>query len=307
MTNLPTSIKELKSLIAKAGLSSADCFDKVDLVNRAKDAMIRLNQAQKAKPKSSYGGFMTKVVQTKPNATSIDGILMILHGFGATNSDFVPMVPQFAAIPSLQSKNLLCIFPQAPSGSGMPSWWDLSTLISAFTTAMATQKTDAMGTAIRTTPNGLIENRQKLLSLLEEICSENSLFSDQKLSVPLVIGGFSQGAMTALDLCLNLEEKYHFNNKVNLMKLSGAPICVDKCQEQLTKLAKDGKSVNVFMSHGKSDFVIPVIANSWSVQLFKPFESQNLKLTNILHNGSHDLGGDSVLKSLFEFVGKCFT
>lgn len=238
---------------------------------------------------------------------------------------------QLSNHPSLASKNILCVFPQAPPHPvlGAPAWWDLSHLIQAFTMSMQAQNTDSMATAIRTEPNGLKECREKVVSMLTSILSEEGLFdgdeNEGKLNVPLIIGGFSQGAMTALDVSLSLCDSsegkrlvytdQEGKKRVNLVILSGAPIVVDESHRRLKTLLEEmGTTINVFMTHGKNDFMIPVVANTWLEELFNQFshfktpsnsERQGaLTVENILHNGAHELGSSDVVAKLFSNIAK---
>ena len=89
MTSLPTSVKDLKALITKAGLSFTDCIDKSDLMKRAQEAWNRLNGVTSGSGASAnsnrevkYGGFDCKIMKTKEGQAKIDGILLIMHGLG---------------------------------------------------------------------------------------------------------------------------------------------------------------------------------------------------------------------------------
>ena len=92
---LSRATKELRQLIRKAGLSDADCIEKSDLQKRAVEAQERLAQAQ-ANPShgpgastsgpgsKKFSSYDCKVVHTKDPGAEIDGVLIILHGYGVS-------------------------------------------------------------------------------------------------------------------------------------------------------------------------------------------------------------------------------
>lgn len=78
-------------MIAGAGLSFTDCLDKTDLIQRAQQAWNRLHGAPSAAEQQagSEYPFPVKKLKTKQGEEKIDGVLLILHGFGvSTGSAF---------------------------------------------------------------------------------------------------------------------------------------------------------------------------------------------------------------------------
>lgn len=226
-----------------------------------------------------------------------------MHGLGATNNDFLPLASQIKSFPQLTDKNVLCVFPQAPSTNGANSWWDISSLISSFATAVMTKNVDVLAKPLRAEPGGLIKNRTKLISLLDDIIDEHNLSKEGLLQLPLTIGGFSQGAMTALDVSLNLPARLIYKNTINILIMSGAPIMIDNCYSQIELLTKGNKKINVLATHGNADVVIPVVANQWICSLFQPFK-EKVNFQNQLHNGGHELGGPVVMQSILSFISQ---
>jgi len=125
------SVKDLRQLISRAGLSSTDCLEKADLVARAKQAALRLadspdqSAASASNGSKTLGGYECRVVGdlTKP----VDAVIIILHGFGATNSDFIPLAEPLSR--ALSPRNLFFVFPQAAMDArcmGATAWWELN-------------------------------------------------------------------------------------------------------------------------------------------------------------------------------------
>lgn len=97
---------------------------------------------------------------------------------------------------------------------------------------------EALAALIREMPPGLDGCRLRLRALITQV---QSLLGGVPLE-KIVLAGFSQGAMTAMDLALQLE-----GNVGGVVMLSGAPIVV----EQWALSLKTHKQLKVFISHGK--------------------------------------------------------
>ena len=140
------SLKELKAIIAKSGLSSADCLDKSDLRARAREAVERLasastsNSAGSGGTSGSAGSTISKTMGGYPcivkgpadllsgSGTPADMVMVVLHGLGATNSDLAEVPAMLAQYePSIGSARLVQIFPQAPQTPIGTAWLVLVT------------------------------------------------------------------------------------------------------------------------------------------------------------------------------------
>eukprot|EP00613_Pedinella_sp_CCMP2098_P026298 CAMPEP_0171714942 /NCGR_PEP_ID=MMETSP0991-20121206/18589_1 /TAXON_ID=483369 /ORGANISM="non described non described, Strain CCMP2098" /LENGTH=223 /DNA_ID=CAMNT_0012305767 /DNA_START=114 /DNA_END=782 /DNA_ORIENTATION=+ len=209
------SIKDLRSLITLAGLSFADCLEKPDFRVRAQEARARLSAGGgsaggEANKTAVLGGYECSVHQTSEPA---ELLVILLHGFGASNSDFASFPSMASSIP----KRVAWVFPQAPAGGmGASAWWELD----AMKWFMAAQQGGAaLGQLIREEPPGLSAARTSLATLVSEA---QKMFGDIPLE-RVVLAGFSQGAMTAMDLALQLD-----GNVAGVTMISGAPIVVDQ-------------------------------------------------------------------------------
>jgi len=256
-------------IIASAGLGFADCVEKSELRVRAKEALATLASRKAAAPPEgprdvTLAGYDCSVLAPE----NPDLLIIILHGFGATKDDFSSIPGQLP----LTQKRVAYVFPQAPAGAmGATAWWHLDAMKWMMA---ASGGGDSLATLIREEPPGLAECRVRLGALVGEA---RALCGDIPTS-QVVLAGFSQGAMTAMDLALQLDEPV-----AGVTMLSGAPIVVDQWAASL----KTKKGLKVFISHGRSDPVLPFPASGWCRDLLT---SGGAAVTFHEHGGGHDLG-----------------
>lgn len=279
-------IKALRELITSRGGSFSDCIEKADLRKRAREVLAQRPAA--AKPKDAFeskaatlGGYPC-VVQASASCFAgepPDLLIILLHGFGASNSDFT-------TIPSVVkpgSKKIAWVFPQAPSSQGPAQWWELD-----FMKWMMAHQTggEALAGLIREEFRGLGACRTSMAELVREA---RAMFGELPLA-RVALGGFSQGAMTATDLALHLDERC-----AGILMLSGAPIVVEQWSEKLGR----HRGVKIFISHGRADPVLPFSVSSWSKTLM---ENGGAVVTYEAHGGGHDLGPSSTIARLTSFI-----
>ena len=104
----------------------------------------------------------------------------------------------------------------------------------------------------------------------------------------LMLSGFSQGAMTALDLALHLPKE---KAVAGVTVISGSTIVVDQWKERL----KEHPGIKVLVTHGQTDMVLPCVASGWLNDLLK---SGGASVQYELHPGGHDLGGPNIIKKI---------
>eukprot|EP00967_Tisochrysis_lutea_P011702 scaffold13172_cov44-Tisochrysis_lutea.AAC.1 len=204
------SLKELKSLIAEAGLSSADCLDKSDLRERAAQARARLRErapapaAAASRLERRFGSLQCLVLghpEVLAGRASADLCVLVLHGLGATSSDFADLPAMLAN--ALGQRKVCYVLPQAPAVPMLGyAWWQIDVM--AFLT-MQSSGPEAMARMIRQQPEGLDTCRESLAQLLREV-RQFAAAASGKLLHPrkLLLGGFSQGAMTSMDAALQV-------------------------------------------------------------------------------------------------------
>jgi phospholipase/carboxylesterase len=177
-------------------------------------------------------GLTTRIVGPSDATTTC----VLLHGFGASGDDLVGLAEELDA-----PVRFVC--PEAPIELGglygdARAWWllDLARLESDLRRGVPF---DGRGEI----PDGLPEARDHVLRLLAELQAQPSLAASQ-----LVLGGFSQGAMLALDVALHRDAP-----PAGLILMSGTLIAESVWQPRMASLA----GVPVMLSHGRQDPLLP--------------------------------------------------
>lgn len=268
------SIRELKATIEAAGLSFAGCSEKSELRDRAREAQARMSAkpttASSRSERARVSGWeVTFEYWNGGGEGDVDMAIILMHGIGASPDDLVPLGGAIAS--GLPGVKLLFAFPAAPGSS----WWPLDPG-QWMVTAMAGEA--SLARMIRTEFPGLADCRVKGRQLAEDV-------KRRAPKAKLVYGGFSQGAMTSTDIALNMD------GVDGIVHISGAPIVVDKWAKAL-----ETRKPRVFISHGRSDFVLPFAVSGWSKSLF---EQARVPLVYAPHDGGHAPGP---MDPLFAFL-----
>jgi phospholipase/carboxylesterase len=179
---------------------------------------------------------LTARIVLRPGA-KLTAILM--HGFGAPGDDLVGLAPYLDAPVSF-------VFPEAPLPLGglygdSRAWWllDLARLERELASG---RPQDRRGEV----PDGLAAARDHVIKLVDEVKTRLAIDESQ-----LVLGGFSQGAMVALDVALHMDTPPRA-----LVLMSGTLLAETVWQPRFARLA----GVPVLMSHGRSDQLLPFAA-----------------------------------------------
>lgn len=106
----------------------------------------------------------------------------------------------------------------------------------------------------------------------------------------LVLGGFSQGAMLALDVFFHLDNPPQF-----LAIFSGAPMCIEAWKDRITSASLEDrrklKNVPILESHGNRDWVFPVFVGRW----LNRFLRRNGFYTRYIEfDGEHELSEEAI-------------
>ena len=162
--------------------------------------------------------------------------IVLMHGFGAPGDDLVPLADEFGGPARF-------VFPEAPLELGglygdARAWWhlDLAALEAQLRTGTPRDRRAEI-------PDGLVVARELGSRLVDEVKARFGI--DDRA---LVLGGFSQGAMLALDVALHRDTP-----PGALVLLSGTLIAEPAWQPRMTRLA----GVPVFQSHGRQDPLLP--------------------------------------------------
>lgn len=150
-----------------------------------------------------------------------------LHGLGADGHDFEPIVPELCLPEAL---GVRFVFPHAPfravtinGGYRMRAWYDIHT-------ADLEVEPDFDG----------ISDSAAYLEELVELQLEQGIPLER-----LVVGGFSQGGLIALQAALQMDAK---------------PAGVLALSTYLAEPEGDGRGLHVFQAHGSGDTVVSIVA-----------------------------------------------
>jgi phospholipase/carboxylesterase len=201
-------------------------------------------------------------------------VIVLLHGFGAPGADLVPLGRALGAPGGTRF-----VFPEAPIDLGPQyrggrAWWwiDLEERM----------RRQALGERdIAEVPEGLDAARTKVDALLGEL--EDTLHPTPGT---MVLGGFSQGAMLALDVALRSARPL-----AGLVLMSATHIAAREWAARFD--ARRG--LHVFMSHGRDDELLPfsvaeglcgtLVANGLPVE-WVPFRGGHAIPSNVLDRAS---------------------
>mgnify|MGYP005660837429 CR=1 FL=1 len=210
-----------------------------------------------------------------------DLVILFFHGYGATADNFAPL----SNVIGVPGKNVLWVFPQAPSDPA-PQWFPLD--VNKMAMAMMSGP-DIQAKMIREVPAGIDKSMKRANQLVSEILSKFNVESSK-----LCIAGFSQGAVMAITTALCAIEK----PCAGLVACSPYPCMVDHWKKNASTTHNKTK---VFLSHGKSDMLIPFFTSAWVHQVFQEAKSD---ITYTPHPGSHAVGDGDTFKAISVFLSK---
>lgn len=194
---------------------------------------------------------------------------LLLHGYGSGAEDFVPFARTIVLKPSARF-----VFPQAPESTVPPdgpiggrAWWRLD-LEDHF--APGARLPDLS----KTHPRGLDVAAERVRTLLHDLAWSPG--------GPVVLGGFSQGAMVASEIAFTTDDAL-----AALVILSGTP--VDEAA-WLRGLARR-RGLPVFVSHGRADPILPFASAD---RFREELEAAGLKVTWVPFDGGHEVPGQVV-------------
>lgn len=163
---------------------------------------------------------------------------VMLHGFGAPGDDLVALAGELDG-----GRDVRYVFPAAPLELGglygeARAWWllDLAKLEQELRSGAPRDRRSEI-------PDGLPIAREHVSRLLDQVTAR---FDVQPGT--LVLGGFSQGAMLALDVALHRQTP-----PAALILMSGTLVAESEWAPRMATLAK----VPVVLSHGKHDMLLP--------------------------------------------------
>lgn len=228
------------------------------------------------------GGLTVRLAGGTDREGSGEGPMVVLmHGFGASGTDLVPLWRQLAVPPGTRFA-----FPEAPielenlmPGYDSRAWWmiDMERLDRAVRTGEIRDLSNEV-------PVGMAEANAQIQAMLDEL--------EARFSVPsagLVLGGFSQGAMLACDVALRSARKLS-----GLVILSGTLLD----ESNWTRLMPSRRGLPVFMSHGRAD---PLLPFALAERLRDCLAAAGLTPEFVPFSGGHGIA-DSALHALSAFI-----
>jgi phospholipase/carboxylesterase len=190
--------------------------------------------------------------------------VVLLHGFGAPGDDLASLWRVLPAPPGTRF-----VFPEAPlslSVLGMiegRAWWMID--IARFQRARSPKDLQSLMSQV---PDGLAEARARVVAMLDAL---DATLRPSKL----VLGGFSQGAMLAVDVALRTDRVL-----AGVVAMSGALIAEDEWKA----LAPKRSGLAIVQSHGTRDPILPFVA---AEALRDVLVGAGLKHTWVPFNGEH--------------------
>jgi phospholipase/carboxylesterase len=176
-------------------------------------------------------------------STPADSIAVLMHGYGAPRDDLLGLAEPLL-IQCLQTgKSPALVFPGAPIelDFGGAAWWPLN--MAKLMQAAATNSFDRIRDEV---PSGIDAASRSVAEVINHSLQTFGLTESK-----LMVGGFSQGSMLAMNVAIvGLA-----NPPAALCLWSGASVCESIYRE---RAADRLKATRVFQSHGKFDSVLPL-------------------------------------------------
>jgi phospholipase/carboxylesterase len=195
--------------------------------------------------------------------------LVLLHGFGSSADEWMPFTKTIQwPLPGR------FVFPQAPGITEPPAgpvggraWWPLDLHASI---APGSRWPDLSGTR----PEGLKPAADAVIALLEKL-------SDSPRG-PVVLGGFSQGAMVASEVAFGTGERLSA-----LVLLSGTPVD----EKSWRRGYRDRPGLPIFVAHGHGD---PVLPFTGSERMQAELAAAGNRVTWVPFEGGHEIPAEVV-------------
>jgi len=208
--------------------------------------------------------------------------VVICHGYGASYEDLAGLSNEWIGLLGEQSEHFRFVFPDAPHSLaelGMPygrAWWPIN--MARLAEAVEAADFEALHDQ---EPPGIKEARLALGDTIKSV--KKDLGGD---ATPVVLGGFSQGAMLAMDTALRGEAA-----APNLLiQFSGTVICRPQWEQAMHRLAE----TTVFQSHGTIDPILPFAS---ARTLSDMMQSAGVNTSFHSFEGPHTIDVQSVTKT----------
>lgn len=189
-----------------------------------------------------------------PNGKAAHAVVLC-HGFGAPGDDLVSLAEALRKEVPAAAERALFVFPEAPvqlseMGPTARAWWRIDG--ERYATRFAREGIAAVSQEV---PPVLGSARRVLRGALDALWASTGVPVNKTL-----LGGFSQGAMVAVDAALALEEA-----PFGVAALSGALIAEPVWRERAAKRSP----LPVLVTHGRSDPMLPFESGQRLAQMFE--------------------------------------
>jgi phospholipase/carboxylesterase len=158
-------------------------------------------------------------------------VVVLLHGFGRTQDDCVPFARALGAPATFLFPAGELSVPRDTDGTPARAWWRIDTV------ARAEAIQEGPRDLSHLHPEGVDAARARLADFLDDV---QATFAPS----PLILGGFSQGAMLSLDFMLHDQPRLD-----GLVLLSAARIRASEWEPLLGRV----RGIPVYQSHGHHD------------------------------------------------------
>jgi phospholipase/carboxylesterase len=196
--------------------------------------------------------------------------VVMLHGYGSRAEDWL----QFEDMWRLP-EGARRVFPQAPLRSplsGRRGWWWLNL-------ERYVQQSDGMVYMSHAKPGGIKVAARMVREILK------------KEPQPIVLGGFSQGAMTSAEIAFQSDQEL-----AGLILLGGTTVDEESWAEHFA----GRRHLPIFIAHGREDRVLPFAIMDRFQRRLKDF---GLNVTWMPFDGGHDIP-ESVIHGASDFVAR---
>ena len=197
------------------------------------------------------------LIKEPKSKTSESPLLLLLHGFGSNESDlhsFANYLPENHYIVSIRAPFKL------PNGGF--AWYNISFDEDMNKFNDHEQAKDSIN---------------MIINFIEEL-SNKYLIDKDKISLL----GFSQGTILSYALCLNYPEKFK-----NIIGFSGY---IDEAMINIVSKNTDYSKLNLYISHGKDDPVIPV---DWARKSSEILKRNKIKYSFNEFNSGHTISSEN--------------
>lgn len=232
--------------------------------------------------RTQIGPLQCIVVDGGPEGSTPTIPVVICHGYGASFEDLAPLAGEWCSFLGEKASQFRFVFPDAPHSLaelGMPqgrAWWPIN--MARMMEAVQASKFEELH---EHQPPGIDDVRDTLCQTIEKVKAD---FGGE--TTPLVLGGFSQGAMLTMDVSL----RGTIPPPACLFQFSGTIVCRPQWQAGLTRLAK----TKVFQSHGTIDQILPFAS---ATTLSEMLQESNVDIEFHSFVGPHTIDSDSIART----------